>query len=191
MKEAVLVEARVGDLHAFAAAQVRAGIARRIVTLQLPLPCDAGVVSSLLHVMPDGLGLRIHRAEIGPVTVVVSAGHQLDSCVGAERLGVGVAELNALCREPVNRWSAIARAAVGADALYADVVGHDQHNVWTIRRRRQRGRSQSEHRHKQPSQLIHHSTHWRGLYRAVSINTIHPIKCCRAVFFPIETKPRA
>ena len=33
MKEAVLVEARVGDLHAFAAAQVRAWIARRIVTL--------------------------------------------------------------------------------------------------------------------------------------------------------------
>ena len=112
--------------------------------------------------MPDGLGLRIHRAEVGPVTVVVSAGHQLDSRVGAERLRVGVTELNALCREPINRWRAIARATVGADALHTDVVGHDQHNVRTIRRRQQRGGAQSEHRHKQPSQLIHHSTHGAG-----------------------------
>ncbi len=75
MKQAVLVEAGVGDLHALAAAQVRAGVTGWIVTLQLPFARDAGVIAGLLQIMTDRFRLGIQSAEVGPIAVVVPAGH--------------------------------------------------------------------------------------------------------------------
>ena len=132
VKEAVLIEARIGDLHALAATQMGAGIAWWVVTLQLPFPSDAGAVPSLLQVMTKRLHFRIERAEVEPIPIVVLAGHQLHARVRAQRLSIRVAKLDAFGGQAIEYRRLVARAAITSNSLHTDVISHDEDDIWAF-----------------------------------------------------------
>src|SRR5689334_4210972 len=88
--EAVFVEACIFRSLSLAA-PFRLEI-RRVVTIQLPLTCDAGSIPGGFHPVSDGALFRIHDAERTPVAEIVLPCHQLKPRRSAQGHRVGMGE---------------------------------------------------------------------------------------------------
>ena len=114
--EAMLVEAEVPGQ-------------RGVLGSKLPFPGNAGGVTRPAKDMAES-GLRfVERAEVHIVPHVRHASHQLGARRRAIRLGIAVLKAHALARQSVQIRRAIRLAAIGPDALVAEVIGEDDDDV--------------------------------------------------------------
>ena len=92
MKEAMLIEASLCDLHTFVSASVGVRKIGWVVGLQLPFSRDASIVPGLLHKVSKSSFLGIKDSKVCPVSVVVLTGHYLDSGGSTKRLRISMCE---------------------------------------------------------------------------------------------------
>ena len=136
---AVVFEAGVGVARRAARVLPEAGFVeaealRQIfVAAELPLAGDGGGVAGFLEQVAERGGLRLHAAELDVVAGVRHAGHEADAGGRAEGLNVAAFEAHAGGGEGVEVGRFVGLAAVGAERFVAEVVGHDEDDVWLLR----------------------------------------------------------
>ena len=62
--------------------------------------------------------------------MVVFARHDLHPGGRAERLGVGVGETNASCRQLVDVWGPVGGSSITTESLNANIISQDEQDVW-------------------------------------------------------------
>ena len=100
--------------------------------VELPLTGDHGFVASFLEEVPESLDLGVHHTKANVVSVVVDAGHDLDTARGANGLRVAVLEADPGGRKLIESGRVVFFAAIGADAFKAHIIGHDEYDVGSI-----------------------------------------------------------
>ena len=151
LPEAVLLEAEEGGAFE--------------VVAQLPFPDHAGGVTGVLEEVPERPLLGIEVSEAGVVALVVQAGHQRHARRRAQRLGMDLVEPHAGRGELVHHRGAVTLAAVGRDALIAEVVDQDEHHVRL--RRRGEGESGEAGEREKPEQVHGVNQRFTGEGRAL------------------------
>ena len=102
---------------------------------QLPFARDARRVAGVLEQIAERLLRRIEMAEVRVVAAIADARHQRHARRRAERLHVALLEPHARRGELVHHRRLVALAAIGRDALVAEVVNEDEHDIRLWRRR--------------------------------------------------------
>ena len=97
--------------------------------LQLPLSCDASLVSGFFDQVAEGGGPGVEESESDVVAKVRDTGHYLDSAWGADGLGMGVLEAHAVAGQAVEKGRLVVGPSIGSEAFVAHVVGHDEDDV--------------------------------------------------------------
>ena len=128
LPEAMLIETGVAGQGPFSAKPL--GVV--FGTEQLPLARNECLVAGCLKTVPDGSLIPVEHGEGRVVPRIGQTGHQLDAAGRAERLRVAVVEPHPAVGHPVDVRRAVLLAAVAAEALVADIVGHDEDDVRTI-----------------------------------------------------------
>ncbi len=118
--DAVLVEAGSGGLI---------GVGGLVERAELPLARDARGVARLAKDVPERLLLRVEDAPAVVAAEAVPPGHDQQARRRAQRRAVGVLEARPPGGELVQDRRPVRRAPVAAEALVAQVVGHDQQDV--------------------------------------------------------------
>ena len=86
----MLVETRFRYFHPLAAPAIGIGEVRRVIGVKLPLPGYASFVARFPHQVSESFFLWVENSEIGPVPVVVSPRHDLNSGRRTEGLRIGM-----------------------------------------------------------------------------------------------------
>ena len=102
------------------------------IAVQLPFPGDQRPVARLLHEMAEGPLPFRQDSEALPVAVLVAARHQLHAGVRAERLGIGVVEMNPLTGQAVQHRRRVGAPSVGSQGFVAQIVRQDQDDVGAV-----------------------------------------------------------
>ena len=100
-----------------------------IVALKLPLSRDRRGVARVPEHVREGPLTWDQRPEVRIVSNVALARHNGHPAGGAQRRRVAVSELDARVGQLVEPRSLVLLAAVGAEALVTNVIGHDQHDI--------------------------------------------------------------
>ena len=124
LPEAVLVEAEL--------------LRQPPILAELPLAGDARGIARAAEVVRKRLRLRVHVSKIDVVPDIVDPGHELHARGRAERLHEAALEAHPARGEAIDIRRAVGGAAVGADALVAEIVDEDQNDIRFRRRSRER-----------------------------------------------------
>lgn len=96
--------------------------------------------------MPEGVLFGMKGSKFSIISKIVLSGHDLDARGSAQRLGVAVREPDSGLGEFIKMRRLIGEAAVAAQALVAEVIGHYQNDVGFLPLRmlyeRERGQTQ-------------------------------------------------
>ena len=117
-------------------------------TKKLPLACDCRGISRLLKEVSYRALVGAEDGECCVVSDVGEPRHELDATGRTERLRVAMLKAKALACQSVEVRCPVLPAAVGAEALEADIVSHDENDVrllWRALSRRDRY-DQEDHR---------------------------------------------
>ena len=96
---------------------------------QLPLSRDAGLVSRIAKVIPEGFLIMIEVAKLGVIPNVEFPRHQLHPRRSANRIGKGIGETHPALCHLINIWCLVVLTPIRPHRFIAHVIGHDHDDV--------------------------------------------------------------